>query len=492
MSAPGSAQPLIKVAAVDDDPVAAEMISRCLQDSGCRAKSYDNPDRFLAAARREAFDVVVTDLRMPHTDGIEVLKQIKAMDTTIEVIILTADADKDVAIQALRMGAFDLLEKPIRKIELVETVKRTARYRNALRDRARLADQVSFLSGRDARKWGLEAFVGESDAIRATIKSIRTIQAAPRTSVLITGESGTGKELVARAIHFGSPRACRPFVPLNCSAIPGELAESTLFGHTRGAFTGANADVKGHFQFADGGTLFLDEIGDMPPAMQAKLLRVLEDGIVVPVGKIAGQAVDVRVLAATNSRLQDKIASGEFRSDLYYRLAAFSIHLPPLRERIDDIPLLARHFATSLSAEMGFPDVGISDEAIAGLSRHSFPGNVRELRNAIEQALIYSAGKGIELRHIVLHHLAPVPSATGMKLTATPPARSACGSSLDLRSAERELVRRAIAEADGNMSEAARLLGINRSKLYRKLAAGPDVEALQAASCSPTDNCVRQ
>lgn len=481
--------PIIKVAAVDDDPVAAEMIAHCLQDSGCRAWAYTDPGRFLAVARKEAFDLVVTDLRMPCIDGIEVLKEVKAMDATVEVIILTGDADKNAAIQALRMGAFDLLEKPIRKIELVETVKRTVRYRNALRERDRLADQVSFLSRRDAGRWGLDALVGESKAIRDVIKAAHTVQVAKRTSVLITGESGTGKELVARAIHLGSQRASRPFVPLNCSAIPGELAESTLFGHVRGAFTGANADVKGHFQFADGGTLFLDEIGDMPPAMQAKLLRVLEDGVVVPVGKIAGQHVDVRILAATNSDLQEKIQAGTFRADLFYRLAGFTVRVPPLRERKEDIPLLARHFATVLSAEMGFPGTAVSEAAVEVLSRHSFPGNVRELRNVIEQALIYSAGKTIEPGHITLHSMVPwsLPSGSRPGQSAPRPPTS----SLNLREVERETVRRAMEEADGNVSKAACLLGINRSKLYRKLAAGLDILAGQA-HCSPVNKCVRQ
>jgi transcriptional regulator with PAS, ATPase and Fis domain len=279
---------------------------------------------------------------------------------------------------------------------------------------------------------------------------------------MITGESGTGKELIARAIHFGSSRAKGPFVPVNCSAVPHELADSLFFGHVKGAFTGADRDRVGYFELANGGTLFLDEMGDMPLDLQAKLLRTLEDHKVLPIGAKTEKPVDVRILAATNANLETAIENNQFREDLYYRLTGFPVQIPPLRERKEDIPLLAEHFLNLFGVEMGLQQATISEDALARLSNHPFPGNIRELKNVIERALIESEGQTIEPAHLHLN-LTPKSSAQMSEDVAA-------GLPLNIKDAELALIKRALAETDGNIVEAAGLLGIHRTKIYRRLA----------------------
>ncbi|MFH1570657.1 MAG: sigma-54 dependent transcriptional regulator, partial [Gemmatimonadota bacterium] len=331
--------------------------------------------------------------------------------------------------------------------------------------RRRLSTQLSGISQREAERWGLAGFVGRSPTIQKIIDDIRLLQDSSHTSVLIAGESGTGKELIARAIHFGSARAAKAFVPVNCAAMPAELVESMLFGHVKGAFTGADADREGYFDLAHEGALFLDEIGDMPLELQGKLLRVLEDGEVWPVGGRKGRSVDVRVLAATNADLAERLTSGAFRQDLYYRLARFTVTAPPLRDHPDDIPVLARHFLELLAREMGRDPPEMEAAAMARLTAHPFPGNVRELKNAVERALIESRGGPIKPDHLHLQ-----PGAGSPPAQATVPA-SEGEIPLNLEEAERWLIRRAIERAGGNISEAARLLGTNRSRIYRSLEA---------------------
>jgi len=292
--------------------------------------------------------------------------------------------------------------------------------------------------------------------------------------VLITGESGTGKELIARAIHYGSTRAAEPFIAVNCVAVPGDLAESMFFGHTKGAFTGALADRKGCFEMADGGTLFLDEIGDMPAQLQAKLLRVLEDGMITPVGASQPKKVDVRIIAATNADLDAQIASGAFRQDLYFRLARYIVQTPPLRERREDIPLLAGHFVKILSAEMGLHPPTLRTDALNALKAYDFPGNVREMKNIIERALIECGGDPISAEHL---HLRKSASASIPKVAPAAAAESALPSDipLNLEQAEEALIQRALAQTNGNVTEAARLLGINRTRIYRRMANEADL-----------------
>jgi transcriptional regulator with GAF, ATPase, and Fis domain len=286
-----------------------------------------------------------------------------------------------------------------RNYQLQEEIARRERAEGQL---ARADDQLSLLCAREAQRWGIQGFVGRSPTVSAILDDVRRLQQADRTAVLVTGESGTGKELIARAIHFGGSRSQRSFIALNCSTIPRELAESTLFGHVRGAFTGAHESHKGCFELADGGTLFLDEIGDLPPDLQPKLLRVLEDGSFSPVGSTNTRRVDVRLLSATNQDLPTRVARREFRQDLYFRLAQFTVSVPPLRDRPEDIPLLAEHFLEMFAAEMGRTRSHLSAEALAQLQRYSFPGNVRELKNIIEHALIKAADATILPEHLYL------------------------------------------------------------------------------------------
>jgi len=470
----------VEVAVVDDDYRICDTIARYVRKTGCATQLFEGGEACLSALNGTTFDIVVTDLQMEGIDGLEVLRCVKEQSPSTDVIIVTGNADKSTAIQAVKLGAFDFFEKPVEPSELMETIKRTVRFRTIVQERDRYAEQVSFLSQREAKQWGIESFVGRSAAIKRILREVQLVQRATSTSVLVIGESGTGKELVARAIHYGGPRASAPFIPVNCAAVPSELAESILFGHTKGSFTGATSSKKGCFELADGGTLFLDEIGDMPAAMQTKLLRVLEDGVVTPVGGTRGVNVDVRVVAATNSNLQERIVNNDFRPDLYYRLAAYTISVPPLRDRKEEIPLLAEHFAKSLSSEMGITTPSLNPDVLEVLKEHSFPGNVRELRNVIERALIESCGSEVKPNH--LHFLQTADSGTPAAKPGPPPSaetdREPAGTAeklaaelpLNLKEAEAILIRRAMAATNENVSAAARLLGINRTKLYRKLA----------------------
>jgi DNA-binding NtrC family response regulator len=342
--------------------------------------------------------------------------------------------------------------------------------REQVEDALQKADtQLSIMSDREAVRWGLAAFVGKSKTIGKILDDIRRLHQFAGTNALITGESGTGKELVARAIHFGSPQAQRPFIPVNCVAIPADLTESAFFGHVRGSFTGATTDRKGYFELAHGGTLFLDEIDDMPLPLQVKLLRVLEDSCVTPVGASQGKRVDVRILAATNTDLQEKMATGTFRQDLYFRLARYLVAVPPLRERREDIPLLVTHFCKMFATEMGIEAPTFSSEALAALMAYDFPGNVRELKNVIERGLIKSAGGTVQPSHLGLSSPVLV-DAEGGSSPAMFTAATASTLPLNLEVAEKLLIQRALTQTGGNITEAARLLGIHRTRIYRKLA----------------------
>ena len=353
------------------------------------------------------------------------------------------------------------LEK--RTAELTAEIQRRQHAEQALE---RADEQLAVLSGLEAERWNLAGLVGGSRHIRRVVEDIRRLQAFTRTSVLITGESGTGKELVARAIHFDSQRSQGPFIPVNCVAIPAELAESLLFGHVKGAFTGAVSDRKGYFELAHGGTLFLDEIGDMPVSLQVKLLRVLEDGCVTPVGANQSRTVDVRIVAATNADLDARIEAGTFRQDLFFRLARYRVNTPALRERPEDVPILALHFLRLFAAEMGLRPPALTPPALEALQRHDFPGNVRELKNVIERALIESGGDAIRPEHLGL------PAVRERPAPASHSSRRAAADALplNLAAAEDFLIQRALQETGGNIADAARLLGVHRTRIYRKLA----------------------
>lgn len=460
----------VHVVILDDDQRIGITIRSYLKLLDCHSTVYTDPIACLESLAHTPADILITDLCMPGLSGHEVLEKAKKISPQTDVIVITGTADKEDAIKALKLGAFDFFEKPVDKDMITQTISRTLRYRQVAEERDLLAAQVSFLSGQERERSGISGMVSQSPAMKRVMHDVQLICKSPATSVLITGESGTGKELIARAIHFGSARARNPFVPINCSAVPAELAESTLFGHIRGAFTGAVADRKGCFELADSGTLFLDEIGDMPLEMQTKLLRVLEDGAVTAVGAPKARQVNVRIVAATNANIADQITNRKFRSDLYYRLAGYTITLPPLRQRRTEIPFLARHFNKLISTEMGIPPSEFDDTALAALAKHDFPGNVRELRNIVERALILCRGGTIYANHI--HCEGPL---TESPQASSPPAADARFSDgdlpLNLKEAEATLIRRALATANSNVAATARLLGISRPKLYRMMAA---------------------
>ncbi len=481
-----------KILLVDDQSANLDVLCDLLETEGYNVLFAPSGSIALKSAARALPDLILLDVMMPEMDGYETCKRLKASGKTrdIPVIFITARDMQEDVVKGFAVGGIDYIVKPFREEEVlvrVQTHLRLNRLTQELEEsnqelqkknralqeekeqRRQLKGQIHQLSEREAERWGLSGLVGQSPTIEKIFKEIRLMQENAATSVLISGESGTGKELIARAIHFGGPRRDEPFVPVNCAALPGELAESLFFGHIKGAFTGADADHPGYFETAHRGTLFLDEVGDMPLALQAVLLRVLEDGQVRRVGTSQAKAVDVRVLAATNADLQQKIAEGTFRQDLYYRLARFEVTAPLLRERREDIPLLAHHFLQMFAAEMGREAPTLSTAASEELAQYAFPGNVRELKNIIERALIESGGGDIHLRH--LHF------ATGARTATETEAASTTNISLPLdldqavRRAESWVVRQVMDQCGGNLSEVARVLNTSRNRIYRVLEA---------------------
>jgi two-component system nitrogen regulation response regulator NtrX len=397
-------------------------------------------------------DVMLVDLQMPVMGGLELLEALAGREGAPPVIVLTAHGSIDTALQATRAGAVDFLEKPPH----AEKVLLAAR--NAC-ERHRLSVENVELK---RRLEGDRRMIGEATAMQALREAIERV-APTRARVLIRGEHGTGKELVAEALHAASPRAGRPFIRVNCAAVPPELFESELFGHKKGAFTGASGDRLGKFRRADGGTLFLDEIGELPRALQPKLLRVLESGDVEPVGGDSEVKVDVRLIAATNRDLEAAIEDGSFRADLYYRLETVSLTVPPLRERKQDLPALVRHFVAQARVEHGLPARSFTEDAMQRLARHDFPGNVRELRNRIERWLILAPDGPLD-RAVVEADLQPVSGAAAVEESE--------GSLRDrVRAFERRTIEETLEIAAGNVAEAARRLGLERSHLYKKMRA---------------------
>ena len=470
-----------QVLIVDDTPANIDVLCELLGPEGCNIAMAPNGEIALRIVSRSQPDIILLDVMMPGMDGYEVCRQLKADPATenIPIVFITARNETAGVIEGFRAGGVDYITKPFQGEEVLVRLKTHLRINQLTREvleknraleeetaqRRKLKGQLSMISQREAERWGLEGFIGKSPTMGKIFKEIRLMQEAARTSVLINGESGTGKELIARAIHFGSDQAEGPFVPVNCAALPRELAESLLFGHSKGAFTGADADKTGYFEMADQGTLFLDELGEMPLDLQAKLLRVLEDGEVYRIGEKEGRKVDVRVLAATNVDLQDSIREGTFRQDVFFRVARFTVTSPPLRDRQEDVPLLAEHFLHLFAEEMGREIPECSVEAIALLQRYHFPGNVRELKNIVERALIESMGDEILPEHL---HLLSQEQPTG-EVRESGPALPA-ELPLDLEVAERMVIRKAITACDGNISEAARLLKTHRNRIYRALA----------------------
>lgn len=426
-----------RILVVDDTPANLEVLCLALEAAGYEVMFADSGQVALGLAERFGPDLVLLDVTMPGMDGFEVCRQMQQDEamSSIPVIFLTARGDVDNVVEGLRIGGVDYVIKPFRKeevlarvrtqlervrllrqvvaknAELEEQSRQLAENNRALQEeierrerltneRDELADRVSHLSQLEVERHGVAGFIGRSPLVQSVLEEIDLLRQAHAVSVLVSGESGTGKEGIARAIHFGGSRTKGPFVAVNCAAIPGDLAESSFFGHMRGSFTGAHDDQTGYFEQADGGTLFLDEVGDLPLDLQAKLLRTLELGRVTPVGGAQERPVDVRIVSATNRDLTSMIAQDHFREDLYFRLAGFTLRLPPLRDRREDIPLLVDHFLQQLAEEMGHESPGMSREALEALEKHPFPGNVRELKNLVEYALIRSQGMLIRAEHL--------------------------------------------------------------------------------------------
>ncbi len=452
-----------RVLIVDDERKMRRVLQILLEQMGLESVPAANGDEALERFGAEKVDLVLTDLKMPGMSGVEVLAKIHAVDPDVPVIVLTAHGTVQTAVAAMKQGAFDYILKPfdVQAIELV--------IRNAL-ELGRYRTEHRFLKEQEqvgTRRF--ENLVGGSPAMQAIYDLIRQVAPA-KTAVLITGETGTGKELVARAVHNLSPRRDKLFVPLNCAAIPPDLLESELFGHVRGAFTGAQMERTGKFELADGGTLFLDEIGDMAYPLQAKLLRVVQEGVVERIGSNKPVKVDVRVLSSTNRDLAAAIREGRFREDLYYRLNVFHIHLPPLRERQEDITPLAEFFAGEFGREMGKGLLTLTPDAAAVLQSYQWPGNVRELRNLMERAAVLGTDPQIDGRMVRL--LLPPAQVQAMAADGAD-AAVAAPDSLQLEPAveelERKLILRALGVANDNKAEAARLLGVSERTLWYKL-----------------------
>ena len=421
-----------KILIVDDQPANIGILIKTLEPEGYEVLLAPSGEVALKTAPRALPDLILLDILMPGMDGYKVCRRLKENPATrdIPVIFVTAKDETADVLEGFRLGGVDYITKPFEAEEVLVRVRthlkinrltkqllqknteltqaneqlrqEIARREQAEDARQKSDERFSIISQRESERWGIAGFIGKSKTIRKILDEVRRLQDVSTTSVLILGESGTGKELIARALHFGSKRKNGPFIPVNCSTIPAELAESTLFGHTAGAFTGAKTSRRGYFELASGGTLFLDEIGDLPLPLQPKLLRVLEDGCITPIGAQAEKQVDVRIIAATNTNLEAKKAAGTFREDLYFRLARFPVAVPPLRERQEDIPLLAEHFMKMFAGEMGIEHPEISSKALAELKAYSFPGNVRELKNIIEYALIKSDSSVIQPEHLHL------------------------------------------------------------------------------------------
>ena len=445
------ARPVILV--VDDDPGVRDAFRLILEDHYEVLDAPDGPQA-LEVLRAAQVDLVLLDIRLPEMDGIEVLERIKAIDEGLEVILVTAVKTVRTAVAAMKLGAFDYLTKPFEEDELLALCNRALEKRS-------LEREVTFLRGELARTRDFEEIVGTHAAMQ---KLFRLTEQVARTTatVLITGESGTGKELIARAIHRQGPRRDRPFVAVNPAAVAESLIESELFGHEKGAFTGAYQRKLGKFELAQGGTLFLDEIGTLKAELQAKLLRVLQEREIERVGGTRPIKIDVRVIAATNVDVKQAVARGAFREDLYYRLNVVPIEVPPLRERIEDLPLLVEHFVRQYGQQFGKRVQGLSREALRALSLYRWPGNVRELQNVVERCVALADGPQIELNDLPLDVLIPDHRIRVRKADRLP-----------LKDAteafEHQIVLRVLERVKGNTSEAARILGVHRNSLNRLL-----------------------
>ena len=443
-----------RIVVIDDDEGNRRGIEMALRKDGYNVAAFPSGPRGIEYLKGSGTDLLVTDLRMPGMDGLEVLKLAKSMDPGLAVLVITGFGSVESAVDAMKHGADDYLQKPVNLVELRQRVA-------AAVEKRRLAQEVRQLRERLEEKFSFGGIIGTSKSMQQVLHLLALV-APTRSSVLIVGESGTGKELIANALHQSSPRKEFRFLPINCAAIPGDILESELFGHERGAFTGAVQRKQGKFELADRGTLFLDEIGELPIPLQAKLLRVLEDRSFMRVGGTETITVDVRIITATNSDLEAKVAAGTFRSDLYYRLKVVTILVPPLRDRREDIPLLAHRFFETFKAENNRLLLTLSPEAVEALTQARWDGNVRELRNLMESLVVLADGGTavIGLEHLPENYRSPQP---------LPAAASPAGAARRMEEIEKEAILSTLQQTGGNRTRAAEILGIGLRTLQRKL-----------------------
>jgi len=435
---------------VDDERGIRDTLTAVLGDEGFTADAVASGEECLKAVERRAYGCVLLDVWLPGIDGLETLRQLRALGCDAAVVIISGHGNIETAVRATKLGAFDFIEKPLSLERTVLSVRNALRQRQLERANEELAHELQ-------QEY---VMVGDSVVMRALRKQIAVV-APTEGRVLIYGESGTGKELVARSLHAQSRRAAAPFIEVNSAAIPQELIESELFGHVKGAFTGATAAKKGKFELADGATLFLDEVSDMSAGVQAKVLRALEEQRFEPVGSNTPVTVDVRVIAATNKKLEEEIDRGTFRSDLFFRLNVIPFEIPPLRERSEDVPLLVDHFNQHFSAAYGKPPKSFDPKAIEALQNYSWPGNVRELKNTVERVVIMHANSKVRPGDLPPFG-EEAPPASSYRFPSFKDATDAY---------HREFIERKLAEADGNVSRAAELMGVDRSHLYRRMRA---------------------
>lgn len=444
---------MLTILVADDDATHREVLRTLLEEWGYAVREAVDGEHAVALCRKQPFDLVLMDVRMPKKSGLEALKEIKVHNSAVPVLIMTAFSEVAAAVEAIKSGAYDYLTKPLDFEKLKVVLRNVFAHVGLIRENATLSRSLAATEAQTG-------MVGRSESMRALWEMVRTIAPTDAT-VLITGESGTGKELVAKAVHAASRRARGPFVAVNCAALTESLLASELFGHEKGAFTGADKKHEGHFLKADGGTIFLDEIGEMPLSMQVKLLRVIQEREVLSVGGNKAVPVDVRIIAATNRDLAKEVAAGTFRQDLYYRLNVVTLALPPLRERADDIPLLAQHFMARFADKNNKNIKGFTPGAMDRLVRYAWPGNVRELENVIERASILLLGEHISERELPERFAASQGDALTDALTTDCPT---------LEDVERAVILKTLKRFGGNKTEAAKALGITRKTLHAKLS----------------------
>ena len=451
---------MAKVLVVDDERSMREFLEIFLIKKGHEVTLAANGQEAIEIFTEEEFDLVFTDLRMPEVDGITVLQEVKRLWPDTQVIVVTAFSTTETAIEAMKLGAYDYLAKPFKVNEAGVIVDKALEKRDLVLDNLRLKREV-------AGKFSFENLIGKSDRMKEVYQTIRQI-ADTRTNVLVGGESGTGKELVARALHYNSCRATQPFVVINCGAIPDNLMESELFGHVKGAFTGAVVDKKGLFETASGGSFFLDEIGELSLHLQVKLLRALQERKVKRVGGVSEIDIDVRIIAATNKDLEEEIRNGNFRDDLYFRINVIQITLPSLRERAADIPLLAHHFLTRYSEELGRRIQGFDREAMALMRSYDYPGNVRELENVVQRAVAFEQSEWITARSLPSRLRDPRTERTDPGIIPEPGENFSMDNFVE--QVEQKLLTQALFQSSGNVTDAAKRLGISFRAMRYKLS----------------------